>query len=698
MKKPSGFLGVISLFVLVSACGPKGESTAEIKPESLADKPPAEQKIKLIDRELLFGNPSRFQGRLSPDGSKMSFRAPLDGVMNLWVAPAGNIDAAEPVTRDTGRGIPAHFWALDSEHLLYIRDENGDENWHLYSIDLNTKDIVDLSPYKGVQAQMVAQSEAHPGLVIVGMNDRDPRWHDLYKVDLKSAKRELILENDGFASFFLDNDLNLRLATESTPSGGFNVFEWRDEDWLQLFEIPVEDTFTTQILGFDASNSGIYILDSRGRDKAALVHMSLESDETELLAESKLADISDVFFHPRNHEPIAYAVNVHTNSWTALQEDYADDFAALNAKVEGDFSILASTLDASKWVLYTDRGNASPVYQVFQRDGNKLQELFVTNPKLAGLPLAKMYPQTIRSRDGKDLVSYLTLPANADKNGSVSAPVPLVLLVHGGPWGRDNFGYSGEVQWLANRGYAVLQVNFRASTGFGKDFVNAGNGEWAGAMHNDLIDAVDWAIAQGITSPDKVAIMGGSYGGYATLVGLTFTPEKFACGVDIVGPSNLYTLLDSVPPYWESFRNTLHAAVGDPETPEGKKLLQERSPLNRADKIVRPLLIGQGANDPRVKQAESDQIVAAMKDKGIPVTYILYPDEGHGFQKPENNLSFYAATEAFLADCIGGRYQPIGGDLAESSIQVVHGADFVPGLSQALDKAKMIATNLETAE
>lgn len=347
-------------------------------------------------------------------------------------------------------------------------------------------------------------------------------------------------------------------------------------------------------------------------------------------------------------------------------------------------------------MLYTDSGDASPKYQIFDRDTNKVNELFTTIPKLDGLPLAKMYPQTIRSRDGKDLVSYLTLPADSDQGGSLSAPVPLVLLVHGGPWGRDSFGYSGTVQWLANRGYAVLQVNYRASTGFGKSFVNAGNGEWAGAMHDDLIDAVDWAIQEGITTPDQVAIMGGSYGGYATLVGLTFTPEKFACGIDIVGPSNLNTLLDSVPPYWESFKNTLHAAVGNPETEAGRKMLEERSPLTYAERIVRPLLIGQGANDPRVKQAESEQIVAAMKAKDIPVTYILYPDEGHGFQKPENSLSFFAASEAFLADCIGGRYQPIDNDLADSSIQVEHGADFIPGLAQAVDKTKAVATNLES--
>ncbi|MFI2812190.1 S9 family peptidase [Microbulbifer zhoushanensis] len=689
-KSSLGFLGGISLSVLLVACGGEKQATAETE---AAAPEPAIQQVKLIDRELLFGNPSRYQGRLSPNGKLMSFRAPLDGVMNLWVAPAGDIDAAKPVTRDTGRGIPLHFWALDSEHLLFTRDKNGDENWHLYSIELDSGEITDLSPYEGVRAEMIAQSESRPGEVIVGMNDRDPRWHDLYRVDLKTAERELLYENDGYRSFYFDNELTLRLATKSTPSGGFKVFARAGDSWEEVFEVGVKDTFTTSILGFDAANAGIYMLDSRGRDKATLVHYQLESGTSKVLAESEKADISDVLMHPRKHTPIAYAVQYHTNEWIPLDGTYTNDIAVLNRETEGDWGILASTLDAGKWVLYEDTASASPVYMVFDTNSNKLEPMFSTHPKLDGLPLANMYPETITSRDGRKLVSYLTLPVHVDNKGDAEAPVPMVLLVHGGPWGRDAFGYSGMVQWLANRGYAVLQVNFRASTGFGKEFINAGNGEWAGAMHDDLIDSVDWAIEQGITTPGEVAIMGGSYGGYATLVGLTFTPEKFACGVDIVGPSNLNTLLESIPPYWESFRNTLHAAVGNPETESGRKMLAERSPLNRADQIVRPLLIGQGANDPRVKQAESDQIVQAMAEREIPVSYILYPDEGHGFQKPENRLSFMAASEAFLSECLGGRLQPFGDDLEGSSMQVQQGVNFIPGLAAALEDASVIATN-----
>ena len=297
-----------------------------------------------------------------------------------------------------------------------------------------------------------------------------------------------------------------------------------------------------------------------------------------------------------------------------------------------------------------------------------------------------MHSAVVRSRDGLDIVVYYTLPVGSTDASSdrPSEPLPAVLNVHGGPWGRDSWGYDAEHQLLANRGYAVINVNFRGSTGFGKRFVNAGNLEWAGAMHDDLIDVVEWAVEEGIADRDRVAIMGGSYGGYATLVGLTFTPEVFVCGVDIVGPSNLNTLLESVPPYWEPMIALFRTRVGDNSTKDGKRLLSERSPLSHVDSIVRPLLIGQGANDPRVKQAESDQIVNAMKDRGIPVTYVLYPDEGHGFARPENNLSFMAVAEAFLARCLGGRFEPIGDDFQDSSIQVLAGESEVPGLAAQL--------------
>ncbi|MFN0134588.1 MAG: alpha/beta hydrolase family protein, partial [Phycisphaerae bacterium] len=353
---------------------------------------------------------------------------------------------------------------------------------------------------------------------------------------------------------------------------------------------------------------------------------------------------------------------------------------------DGDFAVISRTLDDGQWIVAFEMDNGPARFYRFIRASGEAKFLFSNRSKLEGLPLARMQTPTIKSRDGMNLVSYLTLPTNVDVDaaGKPKQAPPMVLLVHGGPWARDAWGFNASHQWLANRGYSVLSVNFRGSTGFGKAFINAANREWAGKMHDDLLDAVAWAVKQGYADSQRVAIMGGSYGGYSTLVGLTFTPTVFACGVDIVGPSNLVTLLQSIPPYWAPMIETFSARVGDVRTEEGRKFLTERSPLTQVAKIQRPLLIGQGANDPRVKQAEADQIVTAMRDKNIPVTYVLYPDEGHGFQRPENRMSFNAVTEAFLARHLGGRAEPIGEDFQNSSISVPTGSDQVPGLKEAL--------------
>jgi dipeptidyl aminopeptidase/acylaminoacyl peptidase len=675
----------------LTGCDSSSTPTTAAAPER-PDSPATEevasvQAAPLIERTVLFGNPMRFQGRLSPDGTKMSFRAPNDGVMNIWVGERGDFSSVKAITDDKGRGVPSHFWALDSKHVIYPQDQGGDENWHLYSVDLASGDTIDLSPFEGTQAQMIAQSENHPGVAIIGMNDRDAKWHDVYRVDLASGERTLLARNDGFASILVDNNLEVRLAAQATPSGGMKMFLREGEEWQPLFEIAFEDVQTTNILGFDADDTGIYLLDSRGRNTSALVHMRLEDQTLTTIAESDQVDISSVLIDPRTHQPFAYALDLIRPVYHAISLEFTEVIERLNSQLAGGSQILAQSLNNQFWTVYTDESDRSPVYKVFDAATGELSELFVTNPKLDDETLAKMHGVVIRSRDGMDLVSYLTLPVESDpdQDGRPDSPVPMVMLVHGGPWARDVYGYSPTVQWLANRGYAVLQVNYRSSTGFGKAFLNAGNEQWAAAMHNDLLDAKSWAVDQGITAADRVAIMGGSYGGYATLVGLTFTPDEFSCGVDIVGPSNLVTLLESIPPYWESYRTLFGRAIGDPETERGLSLLKERSPLTHVDNISKPLLIGQGANDPRVKQAESDQIVEAMKSKGIPVTYVLYPDEGHGFQKPENNLSFFAVAEVFLAECQGGRYEELGGDFTDSSIQIPHGIEFVPGIAGQLE-------------
>ena len=392
------------------------------------------------------------------------------------------------------------------------------------------------------------------------------------------------------------------------------------------------------------------------------------------------------YIDPRTRAPQAYTVNYLKPEVTVLNKAVQKDVDLLSRELGDGFAVTSRTLDDSVWTVAADDALQPASSYIYDRKAGKLTKLFDSRPALLKSPLVPMQSLELKARDGLTLVSYLSLPPGSDANGDgvPDSPVPMVLNVHGGPWARDGYGFRNEHQWMANRGYAVLSVNYRGSTGFGKAFVNASNKEWAGKMHDDLLDAVKWAVDNKITTADKVAIYGGSYGGYATLVGLTFTPDTFACGVDIVGPSNLQTLLSTIPPYWKAFFEDFVTRVGDPRTEEGKKLLAERSPITHVAAIKKPLLIGQGANDPRVKQAESDQIVKAMKEKNIPVTYVLYPDEGHGFARPANRTSFYAIAEGFLAQCLGGRYEPVGNDFKGASLKVLEGAATVPGLEDAL--------------
>ncbi len=643
---------------------------------------------ELIPREALFGNPERANVQISPDGKYLSWVAAVDGVLNVWVAPADKPGQAKAVTRDKARGIRSYFWSYRPDTLLYLRDSGGDEDFHLYAVDLKTGQAKDLTPFPKTTAQMAGVSPKHPGTILVGMNDRDAQWHDLYKVDLASGRRTLLEKNDAqIAGYIADADYTLRYAQRSRPDGGADVLKrGAGGGWEKFDDIPFEDVLTTSPGGLTVDGKTLYFTDSRGRNTAALFAVDVATGQRTLVLEDARADVGGTLAHPATGQVQAVSVDYLRDEWKVVDPAIRADLEKLQALGPGDVSVNTRTQDDRTWIVVYSAAESPLVYYRYDRPAGTLTKLFSARPKLDGKPLVPQWPVEITSRDAKTLVSYLTLPksADADNDGTPDAPVPLVLLVHGGPWARDSYGYGSYNQWLANRGYAVLSVNFRGSTGFGKDFTNAGNGEWAGKMHDDLIDAMQWAVKQGVTTPEQVAIMGGSYGGYATLTGLTFTPDAFACGVDIVGPSNLNTLLSTVPPYWASFFEQLAKRMGDPRTAEGKRWLTERSPLTRADRIRKPLLIGQGANDPRVKQDESDQIVKAMKAKNIPVTYVLFPDEGHGFARPENNKAFNAVTEGFLAQCLGGRAEPIGQDFAGSSISVPAGADGVPGLAEAL--------------
>lgn len=657
----------------------------------------------LIPRQVLFGNPDRVNVQISPDGKHISFLAPSEGVLNVWVAPVHHPEAAKAITRDRTRGVREYFWAYTNDAILYIQDKGGDENWHVYRADLAGGEAQDLTPVTGAQAQIQEVSHKFPEVILVGLNDRDQRFHDIYCVNIRTGERKLMLQSPGtineetVMAALTDEDYDLRFVITTTGEGGMRYHrvhsvesDGKSASLEPVAEIGMEDAMTTSPRGWDKTGRTLFVADSRDRDTAALYAIDVDSGTKELLAEDPHADAGDVLQHPTENNVQAVAFEYDRRAWKVLDPAVQADFDYLKTVADGDFEVTGRTLADDKWTVAYLMDDGPVRFYLYDRTAKKATFLFTNRKALEGLPLVKMHPVVIRSRDGLNLVSYLSLPRGqaagtaADSRGAAvpkpARPVPMVLLVHGGPWARDSWGLSTLSQWLANRGYAVLSVNYRGSTGFGKSFVNASNREWATKMHDDLLDAVNWTVASGIADKSKIAIMGGSYGGYATLVGLTFTPDVFACGVDIVGPSRLVTLLETIPPYWAPALTMFKARVGDHTTPEGRAFLDSRSPLAKVDQIKRPLLIGQGANDPRVKQSESDQIVQAMRQKNLPVIYVLYPDEGHGFVRPENRLSFNAVTEQFLASHLGGSAEPIGDDLEGSSITVPHGADHVRGL------------------
>ena len=640
----------------------------------------------LIPRKLLYGNPDKAQAKISPDGRHISYLAPVDNVLNVWVAPSNDPANAKPITTDSGRGIRMYGWAENSSHILYIQDIGGDEDWHVYSTNLETGDTLDLTPFEKVAAQMNHSSTDFPDELIIGINNRVPELHDLYRINVVTGESSFLYENPGLAGFVLDDAFNVRLAVQPRPDGGMNLLKQNEGEWALLFEISHEDVMNSDPLGLDKSGENLYLKSGVGRNTAALLKLNLASGESSVIAENELADAGGVMIHPTDKTVQGVSFNYERNEWTLFDDAVSADINHLATIANGEINIASRTDADDVWIVAFTMSDGPVRYYLYTRADKSATFLFTNRTELEGQPLAPMQSTVIAARDGLNMVSYFTLPLDSvgDDPTRPTAPLPLVLYVHGGPWARDVWGFHPIHQHLANRGYAVLSVNFRGSTGFGKAHTNAGMKQWGRKMHDDLIDACEWAIEAGIAQRDAIAIMGGSYGGYAALAGVTMTPDYFACGVDIVGPSNLNTLLSSIPAYWKPMFEQMALQVGDPRTEDGAQLLKERSPLTYADNIRRPLLIGQGANDPRVKQAESDQIVEAMQANKIPVTYALYPDEGHGFARPANNLSFFGVTEAFLASVLEGRYEPLGDDLAGSSITVPVGIEGVLGLAEAM--------------
>lgn len=629
-----------------------------------ASRPYLDQLPPLLDRELFFGDPEISGAQLSPDGRWLTFLKPYNGVRNIWIKGTDEpFETARPLTADE-RPVPGYFWSEDSRYVLYIQDKGGNEDFHLYAVDptllpnpeTGVPPARDLTPYENTRAVVYAVPEATPGQIWVGLNDRDPRWHDLYRLDLATGERTLVFKNEQeLAGFAFDLAGHLRLATRITAEGATEILRVDGKRLTPVYTCSVEES--CNLLRFHRDGRHVYLVTNRGeRDRTELVLLDPETG-AEMFVERDPegeVDFGGAIFSDRTEELVAtYYIGDRLRIYPKTDE-LAQDLAFLQAELPEGELYLGATTEDERLVLVTVQRDVDPgaVY-LYDRQQRRLQLLYRSRPELPSEHLAPMQAIRYRVRDGVEIPAYLTLPKGPEPRG-----LSAVVLVHGGPWARDTWGYDAFAQFLANRGYAVLQPNFRGSDGYGKAFLNAGNKQWGtGVMQHDITDGVRYLIESGIADPNYIAIMGGSYGGYATLAGLTFTPELYAAGVSIVGPSNLLTLLKTIPPYWAAARRLFDTRVGNPDDPVDRERLKSQSPFYHANRIRAPLLVIQGANDPRVKQTESDQIVVAARDNGVAVAYMVAPDEGHGFRGEMNRLAMIAAIERFLARHLGGRYQ-----------------------------------------
>jgi dipeptidyl aminopeptidase/acylaminoacyl peptidase len=625
----------------------------------------------LIPREVLFGNPTRSFPQISPDGRQIAWLAPdQNGIVNVWIGATDGADA-HVVTNENHRPIQWYAWAGDSAHILYLQDNGGDEIDHLFSASLTTRNVRDLTPFRGVRAQNVLTDLQQPRFVLVALNLRDRHAFDMYRVDLETGAITLEATNPGdVLTWTTDNNFVIRAATAFDGKSGASIIRVRDaadKPWRDLVVMPFERAlFAGQVVGgsliagFDPDGKSLIIQSALNSDKGQLVRVNLrDGKELAVLAQDPQCDVGvkglgdkpSVLRDPVTHAIQAVEFNYSTSHWVFLDRKIEADFAVIRERVPGFLDLISRDRTDRKWIIAANRSDAPTTYYLFDRDAKKLSKLYDEYPALAGAALAAKKGIVIKARDGLSLPSYLTTPPSVEPKN-----LPLVLLIHGGPWFRDYDNYDPEVQLLANRGYAVLQVNYRGSTGFGLKFLNAGTNEWGRGTQEDLFDAVQWAIDQGIADPKRIAAMGWSGGGFATLLALEMRPEMFACGVDGVGPAELATLYRSFPSYWSNITNRWRRRGGDFD--HNEQLNREVSPLYHVDKIRAPLLIGQGKNDPRVTIANSDAMVAALRQAKREVIYVVYPDECHGFARPENNLDFYGRVEEFLAQHLGGRAEP----------------------------------------
>lgn len=605
----------------------------------------------LIPREVLFDLPEKISPQISPDGSWVAYLAPYEKVLNVWLYDR-KTGTERALTHDKGRGIHYYAWAPHGKSVLFLQDQGGNENWHLYEIALTGGEPKDLTLFKGVQARVLAIDKHFPDEILIELNREDASRHDVYRLDLKTGALELVAKNTGQVSdWIVDPEMKVRGAVATRPEGGHEVMlrDKENSQWRKILSWDLEDSMASGVVGFSKNGNELYLIDSRGTDTARLVKMDLVTGKQETLFSDPQYDVGSVAVNPDDRELEMVSVYRFRNEWTAMRDSTRKDLEALRNISPGDLSVVSRSYDDRYWIVGFNNDVSPLKYYIYDRTQKKIDFFFTHRPALLKYKLARMEAIEIQARDGLTLKGYLTLPKQGKK------PFPMVLLVHGGPWTRDGWGYDPAAQWLADRGYACLQINFRGSTGFGKKFVNAGNKEWGRKMQEDLSDAVAWAVQQGIADPKRIGIMGASYGGYAALAAAAFTPEVFRCAVDMFGPSDLATLIRNMPPYWAVEKDNIMRRLGNPDTEAS--FLRERSPLFYTDRIRIPMLIAQGANDPRTPKSESDRMVEALRQRKIECEYVVFPDEGHGFVKPGNRLKFFQKAEAFLARHLGGRYQ-----------------------------------------
>ncbi len=631
---------------------------------------PAATKGKLpplINRDLFFGNPEIAGAQLSPDGQWIAFLKPWKETRNIWVKKVGEpYSKGRLITADPKRPIPNFFWSRDGRQILFVQDKDGDENYNVYAVDpaapagagKDAPEARNLTAAKGARAQILSVPKGDPDTIYVGLNDRDAAWHDVYKVKISTGERTLLRKNtERIAGWAFDKQARLRLALRTTEQGDTEILRVDPESFTKVYECSVFETANP--VNFHPDGKRVYLGTNKGaRDLQELVLFDLATGKEEKQESDPKGrvDFGSAIFSDLTDKLIATTYEDAKTRIYWKDKAWEADYKLLQKKLPGREISLGSMTTDEQLLMITGYSDRDPgTRYLFDRRTKKLSLEYVSREELPREHLVAMQPIHYKSSDGLEIPAYLSLP-----KGVPAKNLPLIVFPHGGPWARDSWGFNSSAQFLANRGYAVLAPNFRGSTGYGKKFLNAGNNQWGDLMQDDITWGVKHLVAQGIVDAKRVGIMGGSYGGYATLAGVAFTPGVYAAGVSIVGPSNLLTLLESIPSYWESFRIIFHKRMGNPNTPEGKKQLERQSPLNSAAKIKTPLMVVQGANDPRVKKAESEQIVIALRDRGFPVEYICAPDEGHGFARPVNNMAMMAAAEKFFAKYLQARYQADG--------------------------------------